>query len=526
MSTESWADGYVTDIEYNQHFFGNLAPAHLDYVCLQVGQRPPAVGEPFTYCELGCGLGLSSTVLAAANPQGRFWAADLNPNHVATARQIVQEAQLDNVTHMEASFAEMLDADLPEFDYIVFHGVWTWVSTAARRDIVRFIRRKLKTGGTVYVSYNTAVGWERRHALGRMFKELVEASHGQITTRIGRALEILKGLVEDGSGYFADNEEAKSWVQSASEASPHYLAHEYLNDTWQLFFHSDVVKEMADAKLTYVGSTDVLRNYQSYQIRAGSKAETAVEFMDDPVITELIKDMASNWGLRRDVYRRGTAQSSPTAWTEMAGGLEVCLVGPIKELENACEDIVKETSIHPKIVDALSEVLREGPCTIEDIGRAAAATWATLVSEKGEEEEFGPEPGLRDMLLFSSILLYRNTIAPIPFHECTDGGDGARRLNRVLSYRTVQGESFGVLAAPLIGSATPLGDLASCCYHRIAEGHDDDPVFLAQAITEDLARIDRKPTFDGEEATEERFVEFCQEVLDDLVPIWRKMGVL
>ena len=49
--------------------------------------------------------------------------------------------------------------DLPDFDFIGLHGIWSWVSDKNRQVIVDFIRRKLKVGGVVYVSYNTQPGW-------------------------------------------------------------------------------------------------------------------------------------------------------------------------------------------------------------------------------------------------------------------------------------------------------------------------------------------------------------------------------
>ena len=49
--------------------------------------------------------------------------------------------------------------DLPEFDYIGLHGIWSWISDGNRAVIVDFIRRKLKVGGVLYISYNTQPGW-------------------------------------------------------------------------------------------------------------------------------------------------------------------------------------------------------------------------------------------------------------------------------------------------------------------------------------------------------------------------------
>jgi hypothetical protein len=72
MIHQDWTEGYFSQIEYTCDFFPQLAPAHLDLVCLLSGQLPPATDRPFTYCELGSGHGLTTTVLAATNPDSRF----------------------------------------------------------------------------------------------------------------------------------------------------------------------------------------------------------------------------------------------------------------------------------------------------------------------------------------------------------------------------------------------------------------------------------------------------------------------
>jgi SAM-dependent methyltransferase len=59
----------------------------------------------------------------------------------------------------DESFAEFASRDLPEFDYIGLHGIWSWISDENRAVIVDFIRRKLKVGGVLYISYNTLPGW-------------------------------------------------------------------------------------------------------------------------------------------------------------------------------------------------------------------------------------------------------------------------------------------------------------------------------------------------------------------------------
>ena len=94
--TTDWTRGYVADLEYSaKGFYGDLAPNHIDLVCLINGVVPPRRTEGFTYCELGSGLGLTATALAAVNPDGEFYAVDFNPAHTARADDLGAEGRLD-----------------------------------------------------------------------------------------------------------------------------------------------------------------------------------------------------------------------------------------------------------------------------------------------------------------------------------------------------------------------------------------------------------------------------------------------
>src|SRR4051812_26521029 len=158
-----WAGGYIADIEYGAGFYREQAPGTLDAACLIRGLAPPPRRDGrFRYCELGCGQGLTALVLAAANPRAEIVAVDFNPAHIARASDLAAEAGLGNVRFIEAGFADLTGPgapDLPDFDYIALHGVYSWVSPANRQAIVRFAERRLAPGGLLYVSYNAMPGW-------------------------------------------------------------------------------------------------------------------------------------------------------------------------------------------------------------------------------------------------------------------------------------------------------------------------------------------------------------------------------
>jgi SAM-dependent methyltransferase len=145
---------YPTDVPYVRTFFRSLAPAWLDHVAIVSGFVPPARHRGFTFCELGCGQGVTAATLAATHPDGAFYGIDAMPSHIEHGRRFAAEAAIVNIKFHAVDFATATRMDLPGFDYIVAHGVYSWVNAQSQAALRAFIDRHLKPGGLVYISYN------------------------------------------------------------------------------------------------------------------------------------------------------------------------------------------------------------------------------------------------------------------------------------------------------------------------------------------------------------------------------------
>src|SRR5262245_152280 len=205
MSEPTWSAGYPVDRDYDYVFVPQMTPASLALVALQHGVRPPET-ERFRYFELGAGFGMMTLLMAAANPEAEIWANDFLPNHVLEARTIAEEAELSNVQFLEDSFEELLNRELPEFDFIGLHGVYSWVSDENRRAIVEFIRRRLKTGGFVYVSYNSPAGFGPIAPLRQLMNSVAAAMGGTSERHVNQAFELVSKLAEVKASYLGLNQ--------------------------------------------------------------------------------------------------------------------------------------------------------------------------------------------------------------------------------------------------------------------------------------------------------------------------------
>jgi len=510
MAETRWSDGYMTEVDYETYFFAEQAPATLDFVCMQMARRPPVHREPFNYCELGCGMGLTTLVLGATHTHGRFWGVDFNPSHVVSASRLAAEAGVHNVTYLDAAFDELERHDLPQFDYITLHGVWSWVSDDVRAAILAFIRSYLRPGGAVYVSYNCAVGWEGVSTVGRMLREYVRVAPGPLESRIEYAIGQMGELAGMDHGYFGTFQPAKQWFERLKTSSRKYLAHEYLNEHWRTYHFPEVSRQMAEgAKLSFVGSADVLRNFDHYSLSENGKQQS--ERFGDRELTEMLKDVETGWGLRRDVFLRGAPGLSHNTALSLLTDQQFISLQPREKFEPKIVTPLGETTVKPEILGPIADALCERPHGLGELMEAVRDQDASFF----------------DTLLVCTILLQNSMIAPLPKRpEGADSGEQSRRLNRTIARRAVLGEQIPFLAAPLIGSAVAAQYLDLCCYELLADGFEGDGRGLAAAVLEMLGKAAEPPQKDGKPLTVDDLEKDATELLEERVPMWRTLGAI
>jgi SAM-dependent methyltransferase len=219
----TWTSGYVADIGYTYGYYNELNPLRVRLAFLSTGLAFPEMG---TACELGFGQGLSANIHAAASVCS--WSGtDFNPAQAGFARELAS-ASGSGAQLFDESFAEFSSRDLPEFDYIGLHGIWSWISDENRAVIVDFIRRKLKVGGVLYISYNTLPGWgafaPMRHLMTEHAEVIGSAGRG-IVSRINDAIDFTDRLLATNPLYARANPQIAERINKLKEHNRHYLAH-------------------------------------------------------------------------------------------------------------------------------------------------------------------------------------------------------------------------------------------------------------------------------------------------------------
>lgn len=243
-----WTAGYVADVGYTFGYYAELNPLRVNLAFLNAGLVPPQIG---TACELGFGQGVSTNLHAAASVT-QWHGTDFNPSQASFAQELGQASGADVKLYDEAFDAFCHRDELPEFDYIGLHGIWSWVSDANRKVVVDFIHRKLKVGGVLYISYNTQPGWAAMVPMRDLLTEHAEvmgADGAGIVSRIDGALGFVDQLFAANPKYAVANPHIADRVAKIKEQNRHYVAHEYFNRDWEPMGFAKMARWLEPAKV-------------------------------------------------------------------------------------------------------------------------------------------------------------------------------------------------------------------------------------------------------------------------------------
>jgi SAM-dependent methyltransferase len=245
------ADGYVTELPYTLGYYPELNPRRINGTLIAAGLEPVPIRRA---CELGFGRGLSLAIHAIAGDVA-WWGNDFLPAHVEEVRELTRDLP-GRPEIFEQTFVDFCArVDLPNFDFIAMHGVWSWISEDNRRVIKDFIDRKLRPGGVLYLSYNTRQGWASVLPLRDFL--VSEAAHPALagrplTERIEAALVAAQQAVARDLLPARDDPAFEKHLRKIRHQAKPYLAHEYFNRDWVLFDEADLSDTFGPLGLEYV----------------------------------------------------------------------------------------------------------------------------------------------------------------------------------------------------------------------------------------------------------------------------------
>ena len=292
-------ESYRVTVPYTWGYQAELNPLRARLVLLRAGIRPPAVGAA---CELGYGQGASLAIHAAASPVA-WYGTDFNPAHVASARRLASAAGAALSIGDEPFARYCARSDLPDFDFIGLHGVWSWIADADRDAILRFVHARLRPGGVLYLGYNALPGWAGFLPVRELLVEHAEASGGQgagIVDHVGEAMAFVDRLLATGPALARDNPALAGMLAALGRQDAGALAHELFNRDWQPMFFSTVARRLGPLGLVHAGAADLSDIVDRLDMSVAQRR--LIDGLADPVLRQLARDAIFNKRFRRDYW--------------------------------------------------------------------------------------------------------------------------------------------------------------------------------------------------------------------------------
>lgn len=368
---KDWTEGYIADIGYTFGYFKELNPHRMRLALLNSGVKIP---KQITACELGFGQGLSAAIHAAASDI-KWYGNDFLPGQAKLAQSLVEAAGAD-AEFSDESFAEFLAReDLPKFDFICLHGVWTWVSDQNRSLILQFIQKNLKVGGVVYLSYNTQIGWAQIMPLRRLLVQHTErmgAKGAGSAQKIRDSLKFAEKLFATQTLHAHNNSQVQPKLQELLSQDPHYLAHEYYNKDWLPMDFADLSEQMAAHKLEYIASANYLD-----LIEAINHTPEQIKFLNeisDIALRENARDFMVDKKFRKDYWAKGVLELNQYDMVDALRAERVVLTKNRGAVSLVFEGALGFVDLSPEIYDPILDFLADyQPHSLAEIEQAMSA---------------------------------------------------------------------------------------------------------------------------------------------------------
>lgn len=286
-------------VPYASGSYHHTHPDHLATLALLHGLEtaPPARCRVL---ELGCADGGNLLPMALELPSSEFVGIDLSPRQIEMGIANLRELGLTNVDLRAMS---ILDASrsLGTFDYVICHGVYSWVDRDVQEKVLALCGEVLAPNGIAYVSYNALPGWHVR----RFVRDLLQYGTRNADDPAARSFELIRFLSD------ATARDSDAWAQilrSAREQfdqwsdEPTYLLHDYLERTNEAFYVHEFVARAARHGLQYAGDAEPHMNEHD---TLGAELSARLRALSgDEIEHEQLFDFLVNRSFRRTLLMR------------------------------------------------------------------------------------------------------------------------------------------------------------------------------------------------------------------------------
>ena len=247
------AQSAYDEVLYPSYMHSQTHPDRLATVAILFGMQPAPIGH-CRVLELGCGDGGTLIPIAYDLADSELVGIDLAVRPIAKGREAIQSLGLKNIDLRQGSIMDV-PADLGQFDYIIAHGVYSWIPTAVQDKLMAVCRANLAPNGVAYVSYNTLPGCHLREMVRQMLLYHVrDVSVPQ--EKIDQAVALIRFLAESQVKPDSYRQLLKEELEQILEHGAPQLFHDELAEINTPAYFHQFMAQAARHGLQYLGEAD------------------------------------------------------------------------------------------------------------------------------------------------------------------------------------------------------------------------------------------------------------------------------
>ena len=279
-------------------------PDRLATVATLLGMNPVAL-ERCRVLELGCAGGGNLIPMAYSLPESQFVGIDISAGQVAEGQAVVAALGLKNIMLRHLDIMD-IDADLGQFDYIIAHGVYSWVPPAVQDKILAICQQNLAADGVAYVSYNSYPGWHMINIVRglMLYRTRGVADPDMRATQARAVLDLIAGAgLPDNSAYgsfirmYAQFLGGK--LEDARPRQDALLLHDELEDVNDPVYFHQFAERAARHGLQYLGDAEFHTMAGGRESRRRETADAIGKLARSVVDAEQYMDFLSNRTFRQ-----------------------------------------------------------------------------------------------------------------------------------------------------------------------------------------------------------------------------------
>lgn len=357
MESNVTADG----ISYWQ-YVNEFNPLYLNYICVLNSRYPIEIGNGFSYCELGCGIGVTLNGLAELFPKGNFVGIDNNIDYIESANILAKGVGSSNVDFSCLKYDDLSKPMLPDFDFIVINDIYSWNDENVRRNIQDFIANHLKKNGILYLNYEALPG---SASIGSLREIVSIHTNGMATDKYTKAqsgLDYLNFLAENNSSYFAENVAVNQFYKVIKTKDIDYVSHRFFGESFKPFYFHQIEKEMFEIGLSFSGSAFCHLNFIDLAV-----SREFQEFLKNVSSREQFEshgDVIRNQISRKDVFLNSSEVMDENEQIKKLSEITFGLTCSEGEFENMAIFGDVELSYNNEIFTGLVSILARTPMSV------------------------------------------------------------------------------------------------------------------------------------------------------------------